>query len=144
MPDCTDLSLREEWGQNWTGFSSVDCLPTQFILCVAYLQRCWYVLYKFEFRGLFINFGVSLNIRPVCQKTYSANSLCRHSFNDTKIIFLLVNISTKSVSKAISLFILHPVKLGTKWYSGFIDSICPFVLHRTARCHNKRRVCYIF
>ena len=125
---------------NWSGFSSVGCLRTLFILCVAYLQRCWHVLYKFAFRSLFINFAVSLDIRPVCQRTYSANSSCRHSFSDIRIISLLLNSLTKSVSKAIALFILQRVKLGTI-YSGFIDSICPFVVHRTARRHNKRRVC---
>ena len=38
---------------------------------------------------------VSLNIRPVCQRAYSANSSCRHTFSDTKIISLFTKYFNK-------------------------------------------------
>ena len=106
-------------------FACVGCLPTQLILCVAYLKRCWYFLCKFAFCSLLINFVVSLNIRPVCQKAYSASSSCRHTFSDNKIISLFTKYFNKFRFQSDCPIHTPTSEVGEQ--SGIADLLIPFV-----------------
>ena len=87
IPACTNM-LREELRENRTDFTSVGCLSIQTFLCVAYLQRCWYVYMNIHcvislqtLRYRFIYF-------PDVQSAYLARFLWGHTFADTLITAL--------------------------------------------------------
>ena len=124
--------LREELRENRTDLFSVGCLSTQTFLCVAYLQRCWYVYMNIHcvicLQTLRYRFIYFLYVRSA----YSARFLRGHTFADSLITALSPTNSTNPISIAIATFITQPTKLG----DGMLclihsDSVFPFVVNCT-------------
>ena len=82
-------------------------------------------LCKFAFCSLLINFVVSLNISPVCQKAYSANSSCRHTFSYNKIISLFTKYFNKFRFQSECPIHTPASEVGEQ--SGIADLLIPFV-----------------
>ena len=88
IPACTNM-LREELRENQTDFSSVGCLSIQTFLCVAYLQRYWYVYMNINWVIPLQTLRYRLIYFPDVQAAYSARFLCGHTFADSLITTLL-------------------------------------------------------
>ena len=97
VPACTDM-LREELRENQTDFSNVGCLSTQTFLCVAYLQRCWYVYMNIHCVICFQTFRYRFLYFLYVQSEYSARFLCGHPLTDSLITKLSPTNSTNPIS----------------------------------------------
>ena len=71
VPACTDR-FREKLRDIQTDFSRVGCLSTQTFLCVAYLQRCWYVYMNIHCIICFQTFRYQFIYSLYVQSAYSA------------------------------------------------------------------------
>ena len=93
-------------------------------LCDIFAEMLIFIC-KFAFCSLLINFVVSLNISPVCQKAYSANSSCRHTFSDNKIISLFTKYFNKFRFQSECPIHTPASEVGEQ--SGLADLLIPFV-----------------
>ena len=108
IPACTDM-LREELREDRTDFFyCVGCLSTQTFLCVAYLQRCWYVYMNIHWEICFQTLRYRFIYFLYVQSAYSARFLCGHTFTDFLITTLSATNSTNPISKAIAKFTTQP------------------------------------
>ena len=93
-------------------FSSVGCLSTQTFLCVAYLQKYWYVSMNIHCVICFQILRYRFIYFPYVDSAYSARFLCGNTFTDSLTIALSPTNSTNPISKAIATLVTQPTKLG--------------------------------
>ena len=122
MPDCTNMVRL---GQNLTVLPVLAVFQLSLFFVWHICRDADIFLCKFAFCSLLINFVVSLNIRPVCQKAYSASSSCRHTFSDNKIISLFTKYFNKFRFQSDCPIHTPTSEVGEQ--SGIADLLIPFV-----------------